>query len=86
MWDEALAVLLDADHGGVMLRIVDVSSEIFWVQFLLSTLGSPFWNMVFVVFPRIVKLLLSLLSSLFPEFEFRITAVTLFLSICLLLL
>ena len=82
VWDEALAVWLDADRGGVMLQIVDVSSKIFWVQFLVSTLGSPFWNMVFVVFPRIGRLLLSLLSSLLPEFEFRITAVTLLLLIC----
>ena len=63
VWDEALAVLSGANRGGVRLRIVDVSPEIFWVQFLVSTLGFPLWNMVFVEFPRIVKLLLSMVGS-----------------------
>ena len=48
--DEALAVLLGANCGGVSLQIVDVSV-------------SSLWKMVCVEFPRIVKLLLSMVVS-----------------------
>ena len=58
LWVEALVVLSGANRGGVRLRIVDISSEIFWVPFLVSTLGSPLWWMVCVEFPRLVKLVL----------------------------
>ena len=79
-----LVVWSDADHGGVKLQIVDLSSEIFCGQLFVLTLGALFWNMMFAVFPGIRRLLLLLLSSLIPEFEFIITAVTLFLLIWLL--
>ena len=63
VWDEALAVLSGDNRGGVRLQIVDVSPEIFWDQFLVTTLGSSLWNMVFVDFPGIVILLLSMVGS-----------------------
>ena len=85
VWDEALVVWSDADCGGVKLRIVDVSSETVCGQLFVSTLGAPFWNIMFVVFPGIGRLSLLLLSSLIPEFEFINTAVTLFILIWLLL-
>ena len=62
-WDEALAVLSGDNCGGVRLQIVDVSPEIFLDQFLVSTLWSSLWNMVFVDFPGIGILLLSMMGS-----------------------
>ena len=62
-FDEALAVLSSGNCGGVRFRIVDISPEICWDQFLLSTLWSSLWSMLFSDFPGIVILLLSIVGS-----------------------